>query len=254
MGLKFIVDGKAFYVNGWNSYWLMYRAMEEFSRPRVRTMLQAGAKMGLTVCRTWAFNDGTHHALQISPGRFDNHVFKKDKMGAKYGRSVDFIPPSHQQSCERSRYDLTGQSLYLPPLVGKSTYGMETVIPLKVGLPTLRSELFDRDENNMNLARELDLAEERREAAAIRLASYQQQLARGYNQKVRERKFSAGELVLKKVLTADKNPSEGKLGPNWQGPFKVVSVAGQSAYRLEDMNGKELPRPWNAAHLKKYYF
>ncbi|XXG90373.1 hypothetical protein AAC387_Pa12g2155 [Persea americana] len=75
-GTQFIVDGKEIYVNGWNSYWLMYQAVEEFSRPRVRTMLQAGAKMGLTVCRTWAFNDGTHHALQITPGRFDNHVFK----------------------------------------------------------------------------------------------------------------------------------------------------------------------------------
>lgn len=133
-------------------------------------------------------------------------------------------------------------------------YGMEAVIPFEVGLPTLRSELFHQDENNVNLARELNLAEERRETAAIRLASYQQQLARGYNQRVRERRFAVGELVLKKVLTADKNPSEGKLGPNWQGPFKIISVAGRSAYRLEDMDGKGLPRPWNAAHLKKYYF
>jgi mannan endo-1,4-beta-mannosidase len=39
-------------------------------------MLEAGAKMGLTVCRTWAFNDGGYNALQISPGRFDERVFK----------------------------------------------------------------------------------------------------------------------------------------------------------------------------------
>lgn len=75
-GTQFFVDGKAFYVNGWNSYWLMDQAVEEFNRPRVRAMLQAGAKMGLTVCRTWAFNDGTYNALQISPGRFDKRVFK----------------------------------------------------------------------------------------------------------------------------------------------------------------------------------
>lgn len=73
---QFFVDGKALYVNGWNSYWLMDQAVEDFSRPRVRAMLQAGAKMGLTVCRTWAFNDGSYNALQISPGHFDERVFK----------------------------------------------------------------------------------------------------------------------------------------------------------------------------------
>ena len=75
-GTQFMVDGKVFYINGWNSYWLMDQAVDEYSKPRVRAMLQAGAKMGLTVCRTWAFNDGAYHALQISPGRFDERVFK----------------------------------------------------------------------------------------------------------------------------------------------------------------------------------
>ncbi|XP_058101029.1 mannan endo-1,4-beta-mannosidase 2-like [Magnolia sinica] len=75
-GTQFFLDGKAFYVNGWNSYWLMDQAVEDFSRPRVRAMLQAGEKMGLSVCRTWGFNDGAYNALQISPGRFDERVFK----------------------------------------------------------------------------------------------------------------------------------------------------------------------------------
>ncbi|KAL8151072.1 hypothetical protein V2J09_020880 [Rumex salicifolius] len=67
-GTQFSLDGKPFYINGWNSYWLMYHAVEDYSRPRISSMLQAGSKMGLTVCRTWAFNDGTYHALQVSPG------------------------------------------------------------------------------------------------------------------------------------------------------------------------------------------
>ena len=94
-------------------------------------------------------------------------------------------------------------------------YGMEAVIPLEVGLPTLRSELCEQGLNDLNVARELDLAEERREAVAIRLAAYQQQLARGYNPKVKERKFAMGELVLKKTLPGDRDPNEGKLAPNW---------------------------------------
>ena len=133
-------------------------------------------------------------------------------------------------------------------------YGTEAVIPLEVGLPTLRSELLDQGLNEVNLAKQLDLAEERRDVATVRLAAYQQQLARVFNKGVRERKFKVGELVLKKALPKDRIPSQRKLGPNWLGPFKVVSAAGQSSYRLEDMEGKELPRPWNAQHLKKYFF
>ena len=79
-------------------------------------------------------------------------------------------------------------------------------------------------------------------------------MASGYNKKVKERRFAIGELVLKKTLPGDRNPNGGKLAPNWQGSFKVLSAAGRSAYRLEDMEGKELPRPWNAMHLKKFYF
>ncbi|KAM7492246.1 hypothetical protein LguiA_035167 [Lonicera macranthoides] len=75
-GTHFMVDGRIFYINGWNSYWLMDHAVNEYSKPRIRAMLQAGAKMGLTVCRTWAFNDGAYNALQISPGKFDEKVFK----------------------------------------------------------------------------------------------------------------------------------------------------------------------------------
>ena len=118
---------------------------------------------------------------------------------------------------------------------------MEAVVPLEVGLPTLRSKFCDQGLNDLNVTRELNFAEERREAAAIHLTAYQQQLARGYNQKVKERRFAAGELVLKETHPGDKNPNEGKLAPNWHGPFKVLSAGGRSAYRLEDMDGKELP-------------
>ncbi|MED6107165.1 Mannan endo-1,4-beta-mannosidase 2 [Stylosanthes scabra] len=75
-GTQFVLDGKPFYINGWNSYWLMVQSVDDYSRPRVREMLKAGAKMGLTVCRTWAFNDGDYNALQTSPGVFNEQAFK----------------------------------------------------------------------------------------------------------------------------------------------------------------------------------
>ncbi|KAM7275247.1 hypothetical protein ACFE04_017113 [Oxalis oulophora] len=85
-GTHFMVDGKVFYVNGWNSYWLMEYAVDEYTRPKVKAMLKAGAKMGLSVCRTWGFNDGGYNALQVSPGLFDERVFKSAVLQA-----LDFI-------------------------------------------------------------------------------------------------------------------------------------------------------------------
>lgn len=80
-GSQFVVDGKTMYINGWNSYWLMDQSVEENTRPRVRTILKKGAQMGLSVVRTWAFNDGGYNALQVDPGVFDERVF----------RALDFV-------------------------------------------------------------------------------------------------------------------------------------------------------------------
>lgn len=78
-GTHFVVDGRIFYVNGWNSYWMMDHAVSMYSKPRIKQILRAGAKMGLTVCRTWAFNDGDYNALQVSPGQFNEEVFRVNK-------------------------------------------------------------------------------------------------------------------------------------------------------------------------------
>lgn len=69
---------KEVYVNGWNSYWLMVESAEGPSRRRrVSEMLRRGAAMGLTVCRTWAFSDGSApNSLQLRPGVFNQRVFK----------------------------------------------------------------------------------------------------------------------------------------------------------------------------------
>lgn len=65
------------YINGWNSYWLMEESVWDTSRSTVSKMLKRGAEMGLSVCRTWAFNDGDGpDALQISPGVFNERVFR----------------------------------------------------------------------------------------------------------------------------------------------------------------------------------
>uniref|UniRef100_A0A2N9IBY4 RNA-directed DNA polymerase n=1 Tax=Fagus sylvatica TaxID=28930 RepID=A0A2N9IBY4_FAGSY len=132
-------------------------------------------------------------------------------------------------------------------------YGSEAVIPLEIGLPTLRTSEWEPTRNDLAQSQALDLLEERREQAMIRLASYQQQLKKGYNKNIRPRSFQQGDLVLRKVLGNTKNPTDGKLGPNWEGPYRVRFVTGTGAYHLEDLNSLPLPRPWNVSNLRKYF-
>lgn len=73
-GSQFVVNGHPFYVNGFNAYYLSYTAVD--SRDEVAGILQQAAGVGLTLCRTWAFNDGAYHALQVSPGVYDESSFK----------------------------------------------------------------------------------------------------------------------------------------------------------------------------------
>jgi hypothetical protein len=133
------------------------------------------------------------------------------------------------------------------------TYGSEAVIPLEIGLPTLRTSEWEPTRNDLAQSQALDLLEERREQAMIRLASYQQQLKKGYNKNIRPRSFQQGDLVLRKVLGNTKNLTDGKLGPNWEGPYRVRFVIGTGAYHLEDLNSLPLPRPWNVRNLRKYF-
>ncbi len=79
-------------------------------------------------------------------------------------------------------------------------FGVEVVIPLEVGLPTIRTTEFDAEQNEDDLRKDLNLIEERRDLATIRLASYQHQMKRGYDKNIRPRSFLIGDLVLRKVV------------------------------------------------------
>ena len=76
------------------------------------------------------------------------------------------------------------------------TYGAEAVIPAEVNMCSARIDEFDPVQNEMMMVERLDLLEEYREAAVIRLAEYQQKLAQHYNRDVKIREFDARDLVL----------------------------------------------------------
>uniref|UniRef100_A0A2N9II83 Uncharacterized protein n=1 Tax=Fagus sylvatica TaxID=28930 RepID=A0A2N9II83_FAGSY len=133
------------------------------------------------------------------------------------------------------------------------TYGTEAVIPVEVGLTTWRTNNYDEESNDAQLRSNLDLVDEVRDQAEARTRVYQQRMARYYDRRVKHREFKVGDLVLRKVTLATKDPTQGKLGPTWEGPYRVVKFHRRGTYHLEKLDGDALPHPWNAEHLKKYY-
>ena len=93
------------------------------------------------------------------------------------------------------------------------TYGMKAIIPIEIGLPTIRTATPE-SENVESVVRELDTSDELREVAVIRIASYQRSLANSYNKQVKPRVFQLGDLVLRKVFENIANPTTGKFQPN----------------------------------------
>ena len=87
------------------------------------------------------------------------------------------------------------------------TYGVEAVIPLETGFPTLKTISFSPSSNNNLLEMSLDLIEEIRESAMVQLAYYQHKLKQGYDAKVKLRSLELGDLILRKVLGTAKNPA-----------------------------------------------
>ena len=100
---------------------------------------------------------------------------------------------------------------------------------------------------------ELDLIKEPRDQAFIRIQNYQQAAAKSYKTHVRCRRFKEADLVLRKCFQNTAEWNAGKLGTNWEGPYKIIKVVLPRAHEIANMKDIKILRTWNALHLKKYY-
>ncbi|XP_072090460.1 uncharacterized protein [Arachis hypogaea] len=128
------------------------------------------------------------------------------------------------------------------------TYGLNAVIPVEIGELSPRLLL-----KGVGEAVEKDLIDEAREMAHLTETALKQRMALRYNTKVLRREFEPNDLVLRCNDIGLLTPGEGKLTVNWEGPYRVKEVIGKGAFKLERLNGKEIPRTWNANNLRRFY-
>jgi hypothetical protein len=175
-------------------------------------------------------------------------IFKilKKKLGHKKGDWADHLPEVlwAYRTTKRTPTEETPYAL---------AFGTEAVILAELGSKSSRVEAYKAEPNDERLKLYLDLLQEKRDQAQITQFAYQERMARYFDGKVKPRSFKIGDLVLRKVTLATKDPVEGKLAPNWEAPYKVISCRRSGAYYLEDSMGKVLPRPWNAEYLRIYF-
>ena len=87
--------------------------------------------------------------------------------------------------------------------------------------------------NRKLLNHNLDAIDKLRDKAHLRSAIYQHKVAQHYNKNIRVRTFKIGDWVLCQVFQNTKEAGASKLGPNWEGPYKITKIVGQGAYKLQ---------------------
>ncbi|KAK3005279.1 hypothetical protein RJ639_017547 [Escallonia herrerae] len=170
----------------------------------------------------------------------------KRKLDDAKGAWVDELPKV-LWAYRTTPHSVTGETPFL------LCFGTEALLPVEVGLPTVRVLQFSEAENEENLRGNLDLLDDVRAQALDRVISTKQRVARFYNRRVRMRIFRVGDLVLRKLGVSNPKAAVGKLSPNWEGPYKISKVLRPGAYSLETLSGEAIPRTWNADNLRRYY-
>jgi len=129
-------------------------------------------------------------------------------------------------------------------------YGSDAMIPVEVQESSPHFHNFVAEESNEERKVNLDLLDEVREKARIKVEALKRKVEYRYSSKLRPRQFQVVDLVMRK---AHPYQLENKLSPKWTSPFRVTEALGNGAYKLETLEGGAIPRTWNATNLKFYF-
>ena len=124
------------------------------------------------------------------------------------------------------------------------------MIPVEVQENSPRFPSFFVEESNEGRKLNLDLLDEVRDDGRINREALKRMVELKHKTKTKTWQFKVSDLVMRKVHPYQ---IENKLSPKWTGPFRVVEVLENSAYKLEILEGGAIPRTWNATNLKFYF-
>ena len=144
----------------------------------------------------------------------------KKKLGEKKGKWAEELTFALWADRTTSK-NATGQTPF------SLVFGTEAMLPTEMVMHTARKHLRDATTNSEALLQDLETMDELRDAAKLRMAAYQQRIAKAYNKNIRIRRFQVGGLVLRKVFQNTTKPSDGKLAPKWEDPYLIDSEAGK---------------------------
>jgi ribonuclease HI len=130
----------------------------------------------------------------------------------------------------------------------KFLFGDEAITPKEAKAGSIRTVASAEDEADYSVAK--DAIEGIRLQAVENINKYQAKIIKWRDRKGRLKNIKLGHLVLRRVANPD---TVGKLQLKWEGPFLVVSSSRPCSYRLNDMDGNNIPRSWNADELRRYY-
>ncbi|XP_009386946.2 uncharacterized protein LOC103973966 [Musa acuminata AAA Group] len=120
---------------------------------------------------------------------------KKIISGAR-GAWVDELP-SVLWAMQTTPKTTSGESLF------SLAFGTDAVLSPEMEFPTLRTIVYKQDDSEEGLWANLDLIEEKRAEAHLRILAYKKAMARIYNRKVQPRPIKVRDLVLRKAEVSD---------------------------------------------------
>ena len=92
-------------------------------------------------------------------------------------------------------------------------YETESIILVEIRMPSFRTSNFDKENNEAELRLNLDLLDKKRERVEVCQADFKHQVAKYYNQRVKNKSSLPGYLILMKLTMSTKKPYVRKLDP-----------------------------------------
>ena len=211
-------------------------------RAEVDTLLQ---RYGVQHHRSSAYRPQTNGAVEAANKNIKRILRKMVETSRDWSEKLPFALWAYRTSFRTS----TGATFY------SLVYGMETVLPVKIEMGSLRVTLeqkISETEWAQSHFDQLSLLDERRLRAADHVQAYQRKMARAFKKRVKPRPLQRGDLVLRILIGLAGDP-RGKFRPTWSGPYIIRVLTPEGVTWLTDLDGNQFLEPTRVDQLKKYY-